>query len=229
MISFQEVTKTYSTKNQKIIAVEGISFDIEEGEFVSIVGKSGAGKTTLVKLLAGCEKPTSGTVFFNGINLCNAHAPAIQKMRRKIGIVFQDYKLLETRTVEENLSYIMEVIGVSDTSISRDVGQVLDIVGLATRAKNFPCDLSGGEQQRLAIARALIHRPDVVIADEPTGNLDPYNTYEVIDIFKKINQLGATVILSTHDKDVINKLRKRVITLEDGCMVSDSPVGKFIL
>lgn len=229
MISFQEVTKIYSTKNQKIIAVEDISFDIEEGEFVSIVGKSGAGKTTLVKLLAGCEKPTSGTVFFNGINLCNAHASAIQKIRRQIGVVFQDYKLLETRTVEENLSYIMEVIGVSDTSISRDVGQVLDIVGLATRAKNFPSDLSGGEQQRLAIARALIHRPDVVIADEPTGNLDPYNTYEVINIFKKINQLGATVILSTHDKDVINKLRKRVITLEDGCMVSDSPVGKFIL
>lgn len=229
MISFQEVTKIYNTKNQRICAVEDVSFDIAEGEFVSIVGKSGAGKTTLVKLLTGCEKPTNGTIIFKNINVCKANASAIQKMRRKIGVVFQDYKLLETRTVEENLSYIMEIIGVSDTSIERDVSQVLEIVGLELRAKNFPNDLSGGEQQRLAIARALIHRPDVIIADEPTGNLDLYNTYEVVNILKKINELGATVILATHDKDVIDKLRKRVITLDSGRVVSDSPVGKFIL
>jgi len=229
MISFQEVTKIYNSKNQPITAVEDVSFDIGEGEFVSIVGKSGAGKTTLVKLLTGCEKPTHGTIIFKGIDVCKAHGSAVQKMRRKIGVVFQDYKLLETRTVEENLSYIMEIIGVSDTSIDRDVSQVLEIVGLEERAKSFPNDLSGGEQQRLAIARALIHRPDVIIADEPTGNLDLYNTYEVVNILKKINQLGATVILATHDKDVIDKLKRRVITLDNGCLVSDSPVGKFLL
>jgi len=229
MISFQEVTKIYHSKNQSITAVEDVSFDIAEGEFVSIVGKSGAGKTTLVKLLTGCEKPTNGAIIFKGINVCKANASAIQKIRRKIGVVFQDYKLLETRTVEENLSYIMEIIGVSDTSIGRDVGQVLEIVGLEERAKSFPNNLSGGEQQRLAIARALIHRPDVIIADEPTGNLDLYNTYEVINILKKINELGATVILATHDKDVIDKLKRRVITLDSGCVISDSPIGKFLL
>ena len=229
MISFHEVTKIYNGKNRPITAVEDVSFDIDEGEFVSIVGKSGAGKTTLVKLLTGCEKPTKGDIIFKGINVCKANASTVQKMRRKIGVVFQDYKLLETRTVEENLSYIMEIIGVSDTSIDRDVRQVLEIVGLEERAKSFPNDLSGGEQQRLAIARALIHRPDVIIADEPTGNLDLYNTYEVVNILKKINELGATVILATHDKDVIDKLKRRVITLDSGCVVSDSPTGKFLL
>ena len=229
MVSFQEVTKIYNTKNESIAAVKDVSFDIAEGEFVSIVGKSGAGKTTLVKLLTGCEKPTNGAIIFKGINICKANASGLQKMRRKIGVVFQDYKLLETRTVEENLSYIMEIIGLSDTSINRDVCQVLEIVGLEERAKSLPDNLSGGEQQRLAIARALIHRPDVIIADEPTGNLDLYNTYEVVNILKKINDLGATVILATHDKNVIDKLKRRVITLDRGCLVSDSPAGKFIL
>jgi len=229
MISFQNITKTYKTKSQLIKAVDEVSFDIEEGEFISIVGKSGAGKTTLIKLLTGCEKPTTGRVMFNGANVGKCSSSSLQKMRRKIGIIFQDYKLLETRTVLENLRYIMEIIGVSDISIERDVKHVLDIVGLENRCSNFPSDLSGGEQQRLAIARALIHRPDVIIADEPTGNLDLYNAYEIINLFKKINDLGATVILATHDKDIITKLKKRVITLDKGRVISDDPVGKFLL
>jgi len=229
MISFQNVTKTYKTKTQSIDAVDKVSFDIKEGEFVSIVGKSGAGKTTLIKLLTGCEKPTNGKVMFKGADIGKSSSHSLQKMRRKIGIIFQDYKLLETRTVLENLRYIMEIIGVSDTSIERDVSRVLDIVGLEERCSNFPCDLSGGEQQRLAIARALIHRPDVIIADEPTGNLDLYNAHEIINLFKKVNDLGATVILATHDKGVITKLKKRVITLDKGMVISDDPVGKFII
>lgn len=229
MISFQNVTKIYNTKNHPITAVEDVSFDIEEGEFVSIVGKSGAGKTTLVKLLTGCEKPTKGNIIFQGINVCRTPSSMLQKIRRKIGVIFQDYKLLDTRTVAENLSYVMEIIGVSDTSIKRDVNQVLELVGLEERRSNLPCDLSGGEQQRLAIARALIHRPDVIVADEPTGNLDLYNAYEVLNLFRRVNELGATVILATHDKEIIDKLKKRVITLDNGRVIADDPTGKFIL
>ncbi|NQU82553.1 MAG: ATP-binding cassette domain-containing protein [Parcubacteria group bacterium] len=229
MISFDNVTKTYRTKNCSITAVKDASFDIEEGEFVCIVGKSGAGKTTLIKLLTGCEKPSKGKIIFKGTDIGRISSNELQKTRRKIGVVFQDYKLLETRTVTENLSYIMEIIGISDTSINRDVNHVLEIVGLEQRAHNFPCDLSGGEKQRLAIARALIHRPDVIIADEPTGNLDLYNSYDIINLFKKINGLGATIVLATHDKDVIGKLKKRVITIDEGRIVSDDPHGRFIL
>lgn len=229
MITFQEITKVYPTKKEPIVALKKVSFKIEGGEFVSIVGKSGAGKTTLVKLLIGREKPTTGSIVFQDVDICRTKGSRLQRVRKKIGIIYQDYKLLLNKTVEENLNYIMQVIGVSDETIRRDVPRVLEIVGLDSRTGNFPLELSGGEQQRLAIARALIHRPDIIVADEPTGNLDLYNTYEIINLLKKIHQLGTTVMLLTHDKEIIDSLKKRVITLEEGRVVNDDPQGKFIL
>ena len=153
----------------------------------------------------------------------------MQKLRRRIGVVHQDYKLLFDKTVQENLSFVMQVIGVSDSCIKRDLPQVLEIVGLEQRATNFPDELSGGEKQRLSIARALVHRPEIIIADEPTGNLDFYNSYQIIDLFRKINSLGTTIVLATHDKEIVNSLQKRVITLEQGKIIRDDPNGKFIL
>lgn len=211
------------------MALDGVSFEVEAGELVSVVGRSGAGKTTLVKLITGEEKPTEGEIFFKGVNICELRDHCLQEVRRKIGVVYQDYRLLASKTVNENLSYIMQILGVSDESILRDVPKVLEIVGLESRACNFPHELSGGERQRLAIARALIHRPEVVVADEPTGNLDPYNTYEVVNLMKKIHELGTAVLLFTHNKEIINSLKKRVITLEKGKIISDDPKGKFIL
>jgi len=229
MIKFDNVSKIYNSQPEPIMALQDISFTIKEGEFVCIVGKSGAGKTTLIKLLTGYEKPTNGQVFFRDIDVHNLPSSTLQKIRRKFGVVYQDYKLLQTKTVFENLAYIMEVIGISDTDINRDVAQVLEIVGLETRACSFPLELSGGEKQRLAIARALIHRPELIVADEPTGNLDPYHTYEIINLFKKISQMGATIILATHNKEVVDNLKKRVVTLEQGRVISDDPEGRFIL
>ncbi len=230
MIKFENVTKTYCTaKGEPFYALSDISFHIKPGEFVSLVGRSGAGKTTIVKLLIGQEKPASGNILFKGVNVPKVKLCDLQKIRRKIGVVHQDYKLLFNKTVAENLSYIMQVIGVSDESISRDVPQVLEIVGLEDRAGNFPNELSGGEKQRLAIARALVHRPEVIIADEPTGNLDLYNTYDIINLFKKIHNMGTTIILSTHNKEIVNNLNKRVITLNQGKITSDEQKGKFRL
>lgn len=229
MIFFKDITKVYLSHEKPVIALQDVSFVIGKGDFVSIVGKSGAGKTTLVKLLIGEEKPTKGSLLFDDIEIPRLNLSSLQKIRRRIGVVHQDYKLLNSKTVAENLSYVMQAIGVSDESILRDVPQVLEVVGLADKINNFPGELSGGEKQRLAIARALIHRPDLIIADEPTGNLDFYNTYEIIEIFKKINQAGVTLILLTHDKEVINSLKRRVITLDGGKIVSDDPEGSFIL
>lgn len=229
MIKFQNVSKIYKSGNEPVYALSDISFEVEKGEFVSIVGKSGAGKTTIVKLLIGGEPPTKGNIFFEGVDISRARTSSLQKIRRKIGVCYQDYKLLEAKTVKENLSYIMQVIGVSDKSIARDIPQVLELVDLGARVNNFSQELSGGEQQRLAIARALIHRPEVMIADEPTGNLDPYNTYEIVNLLKKIHTMGTTVLLLTHDKGIIDALKKRVITLEGGEIINDDPEGKFIL
>ena len=229
MIFFNNITKVYLSPEKPIIALQDVSFEIKKGDFVSVVGKSGAGKTTLVKLIIGEEKPTKGSLLFDDIEIPKLNPSSLQKVRRRIGVVHQDYKLLNAKTVGENLGYIMQAIGVSDEGISRDVPQVLEVVGLGDRICNFPGELSGGEKQRLAIARALIHRPDLIIADEPTGNLDLYNTYEIIEIFKKINEAGVTLILLTHDKDVVNALRRRVITLEHGKIVSDEANGTFIL
>ncbi len=226
MIKFQEVTKIFPPNT---VALDNISFEIKPKEFVSIVGRSGAGKTTLLRLLMAEEKPTQGQVFIDGIDVHKIKPGKLPAIRRKIGAVFQDYKLLPSKTAYENVAYIMEVIGADDLEIARDVPEVIEIVGLTERTNNFPAELSGGEKQRLSIARALIHRPEVILADEPTGNLDPYHTLDIIRLLLKINELGTTVVLSTHNKEIINKLGKRVITLENGKIIRDEEKGRFIL
>ena len=226
MVKFDKITKIYlpSTK-----ALDNVSFEIKPKEFVCLAGKSGAGKTTLLKLLMAEERPTGGKVFFDNLDVEGIGFEALPYLRRKIGAVFQDYKLLPSKTAYENVAYIMEVIGATDEEIERDVAEVLDIVGLANKASNFPAQLSGGEKQRVAIARALIHRPEVILADEPTGNLDPYHTLDIIKLLMRINEMGTTVILATHDKDIINSLDKRVITLHEGKLIRDEERGRFVL
>ncbi|MEK7080622.1 MAG: cell division ATP-binding protein FtsE [Patescibacteria group bacterium] len=226
MIKFENVTKIYPDET---VVLQDVSFEIKEGEFVSIVGKSGAGKTTLVRLILGLETPASGQIFFQGKNVNETDSLEIQKIRRKVGGVYQDYKLLPNKTVYENVAYIMEVEGKEKEEIEVEVPKVLEIIGLKEKIDNFPKELSGGEQQRLAIARALINHPDIIIADEPTGNLDPYNTYEVISLLEKVNKAGKTVILLTHDREIINKLGKRVITIENGRVIRDEKEGRFII
>jgi cell division transport system ATP-binding protein len=226
MIKFQNVSKIYSPQKP---ALDNVSFEVKEKEFVSVSGRSGSGKTTLFKLILAEERPTSGRIFFDSKELQKIKIKELPGLRRKIGAVFQDYKLLHSKTVYENIAYAMEVIGASDEEIKKDVREVLEIVGLANKTDNFPVQLSGGEKQRVAIARALIHRPEVILADEPTGNLDPYNTLEIIRLLLKINEAGTTVVLATHNKDIINSLDKRVITLQDGKIIRDEEKGRFIL
>lgn len=229
MIKFENVTKIYNSSSGSITALEDISFNVEKEGFISIVGKSGAGKTTLLKLLLAQEKPTEGRIFFNGDEIHKIKKADLHFLRRKFGVVFQDYKLLLRKTVYENVAYILEIMGVEDERISRDVSEVLEIVDLANKAHNFPEELSGGECQRATIARALIHRPKVILADEPTGNLDPFHTRDIVRLLVKIYELGTTVILSTHNKDIINSLGKRVITLDKGKIIRDEEKGRFIL
>jgi len=227
VISFQNVTKIYSSP--QVVALRNISFEVKKGEFVSIIGKSGAGKTTLFKLLLGEETPTKGTLFFKGINVPKIKRSNLYKLRQQIGVVFQDYRLIPSKTAYENIAYALEVIGADDAQIEKDVYKVLEITNLTDRAQNFPNELSCGEKQRVAIARALIHRPDIIIADEPTGNLDPLNAQEVIQTLVKINELGTTIMLATHNKEIINILGRRVITLEQGEIIRDEERGRFIL
>jgi len=230
MIKFQDITKIYpSSSSSPTVALENVSFEIKPNEFVSIAGRSGAGKTTLLRLLLAEEKPTRGRIFFDDKDLSKIESSQLPQIRRKIGAVFQDYKLLPSKTVYENVTYVMEVIGASDEEIKRDAPQVLEIVGLEERVQNFPAELSAGERQRVAIARALVHRPEVILADEPTGNLDPYNALDIIRLLLKIHTLGTTVILATHNKEIINSLGKRVITLEKGRVIRDEEKGRFIL
>ncbi|HNZ84143.1 MAG TPA: cell division ATP-binding protein FtsE [Candidatus Pacearchaeota archaeon] len=226
MISFKNVTKIY---NPNTLALDNISFDIKEGEFVLIVGKSGAGKTTLMKLITKEEEPTQGEVVVNGLNLNIADENALNSLRRMTGTVFQDFRLINHKNVFENISYSMEVVGADDSEIKRDVPDVLEMVGLKEKFYSFPKQLSGGEKQRVAIARALIHRPKLILADEPTGNLDVYSIRDILDALLKVNQMGATIILATHNQSVVNFLQKRVITLENGKIIRDQEKGKFIL
>ena len=226
MIKFDNVTKVYPPNT---VVLQDINFEIKEGEFVSIVGKSGAGKTTLIKLILGLEEPTQGSVLFAGEDISKIDSSSLQHIRRRIGGIYQDYKLLPAKTVYENVAYVMEVEGRENEEIEREVPRVLEIIGLKDKTESFPEELSGGEQQRLAVARALVNYPDVIIADEPTGNLDPYNTYEVISLLEKINRAGKTVLLSTHDREIINKLGKRVITIENGKIIRDEEKGRFII
>ena len=231
MISINNVSKIYHSRggNGPIIALEEVSFKIQKPEFVSIVGRSGAGKTTLLKLILAEEPPTKGRIFFENQDVHKIKKSELYKLRRKIGTVFQDYKLFSAKTTYENIAYIMEVMGATEEDIARDLPQILDIVGLKNRADNFPKELSGGERQRAAIARALVHRPDIILADEPTGNLDPYNSREIIRLLVKIYEMGTTVVLASHDKEIINKLGKRVITLDEGRVIRDEERGRFVI
>jgi len=229
MINFQKITKIYYSDGRSITALKDVSFEIQPKEFVSIVGRSGAGKTTLFKMLMAEENPTDGSVIFEGEDVHQIGRSNLPHIRRKIGAIFQDYKLFPSKTAYGNIAYIMEVMGVSDGEIAGTVPQVLELVGLKERADNFPEELSGGERQRVAIARALVHRPDVILADEPTGNLDPFHTQEIIKLLVKINEMGTTVVLATHNKEIVNSLGKRVITLEKGEVIRDEVKGKFIL
>jgi cell division transport system ATP-binding protein len=229
MINFQKVTKIYQSNYIPIIALADVSFQIEKKEFVSIAGKSGSGKTTLLKLLLAEERPDSGQIFFENYEINKLSFKKLPIHRRKIGTIFQDYKLISSKTIYENIAYIMEVMGVNDNDIAENVFDILKIVGLKERAESFPIELSGGERQRVAIARALIHRPDIILADEPTGNLDLYHSLDIIQLLLKINEMGTTIILATHNKEIINSLTKRVITLDGGKVIRDEKEGRFIL
>jgi len=226
MIYFDKVSKVYSDNS---VALKEVTFTIEPKEFVSIVGHSGAGKTTLLKMILAEEQPTAGRVFFESVDVHNLRGGELNRIRRRIGMVFQDYRLLPAKTAYENIAFAMEAVGRTEEEIESDVPHVLELVDISHKMWNFPHELSGGERQRVAIARAIVNQPDVLIADEPTGNLDPINTYEVVQILKKINDLGTTVILTTHNKGVIDLLGKRVITLDRGRIIRDDKHGKYSL
>lgn len=222
MIYFNNVSKIY----KDAVALDDVTVTITAGEFVSIVGHSGAGKTTLTKMILADDAPTDGTVFFESINVHKLKNRDLTKLRRRIGVVFQDFKLLPNKTAYENIAFAMEAVGKTDEEIASDVPHVLELVDLSNRLHHFPDQMSGGEQQRLAIARAIINQPELIIADEPTGNLDPINTHEIVQILKKINDLGTTIVLATHNRGVIDSIGKRVITMENGKIIRDTKSGK---
>ncbi|MEK7546803.1 MAG: cell division ATP-binding protein FtsE [Patescibacteria group bacterium] len=226
MIAFQSIFKIY---NSHSVALEDFNLRINPGEFVCLVGRSGAGKSTAIKLLIGEEKPTRGRIFFGQYEVNKLDDHKLPLFRRHIGVVFQDFRLLSNKNTYENVAFAMEAAGRLQSEIKEMVPQVLEMVGLSDKFKNFPHELSGGEQQRVAIARAMVNRPEVIIADEPTGNLDPFHTSEIIALLKKINELGTTLILATHDKDIINDLGKRVVTIDRGRIIRDEEKGKYIL
>ncbi|MDE2096776.1 MAG: cell division ATP-binding protein FtsE [Patescibacteria group bacterium] len=225
MIAFQNVYKKYSGHE----ALIDVSFRISPKEFVSLVGRSGAGKSTVIKMLIGEEKPTSGRVTFGRYDVNKVRPKDLPQLRRHIGTIFQDFRLLPNKTAAENVSFALEVASRSEKEIEELVPEVLDLVGLSDKAGNFISELSGGEKQRVAIARAMVNRPEVIVADEPTGNLDPFNTLEIINLLKKINDLGTTVILATHNKDIVNQLGRRVLTMENGRLIRDEENGRYSL
>ncbi|MDO8515964.1 MAG: cell division ATP-binding protein FtsE [bacterium] len=226
IITFQNVSKHYSGSAP---ALEDVTFKMNKGEFVCLVGRSGAGKSTVAKLLIGEDRPSKGRIYFGQYEVNKLRNRQLPPFRRHIGIVFQDFRLLPHKNAYENVAFALEVCGRPQREIKELVPQVLDMVGLSDKLGNFPSQLSGGERQRVAIARALVHRPDLIIADEPTGNLDPFNTREIISLLQKINELGTTLILATHDKEVVNALDKRVVTLDRGRVIRDEERGKYIL
>lgn len=228
MIEFRNVKKIY-TGGIHTVALDEVSFVIEKEEFVSLVGHSGAGKSTILKLLYAEEKLTSGEIFFNEENIANLTSKQLPFYRRRIGTVFQDFKLLPKKTLFENVAFALEVSDHSDKEIHELVPQILEIVGLAHKTDSYPREISGGEQQRVAIARALVHRPPLIIADEPTGNLDPISSWGIIQLLLKINKLGTTVLLATHNKDIVNRLKKRVITLDQGKIIRDHSKGRYAI
>jgi cell division transport system ATP-binding protein len=226
MIQLIDITKKYSPDT---IALNQVNLHIKPKEFISIVGQSGSGKTTMVKLLLAEERPNSGKIIIGGWDITRIRKSEVPILRRQIGVVFQDFKLLPRKTIFENVAFALQVCGASVKRIKTIVPQVLKIVGLEDKKNRFPKQLSGGEQQRVVIARSLVHRPKILIADEPTGNLDSINTREIIDLLLKINSFGTTVLLVTHNREVVNSLRKRVVTIDNGVIIADQEKGRYVL
>lgn len=224
MIEFTDVVKSYVEGNH---ALKGVSMQIEDGEFVFLVGPSGSGKSTIIKLISGELKPTSGSVHVNGYSLERIRKREIPFLRRTVGVVFQDFRLIPKMTVYENAAFAMRVVGAKESEIRERVPYVLDLVGLESKGRRHPGELSGGEQQRLAIARALVNNPSTIIADEPTGNLDPARSLEIMSLLQEINNLGTTVLVVTHEKDLVERFSKRVIAIDEGLVISDGMDGYY--
>lgn len=225
LIEFRDVTMLYGSRP----AVKDVNLTINEGEFVCLVGQSGVGKTTLIKLLTKQETANHGEIYVAGRNLADLRDKEVPFYRRKIGVVFQDFKLLPQKTVWENVAFALEVCGFSKPDIDRRTDRVLDLVNLGRKKDSYPNELSGGERQRTAIARSLVHSPKILIADEPTGNLDPVNTWEIMELLYRINQKGTTVLLATHNRQVVDRIQKRVILMKSGKIVSDQRGGKYVI
>ena len=223
-IRFKDVDKTY---NNGVHAIYGLNLNIKKGEFVFVIGASGSGKSTLIKMLYREEKPNHGEIILGGVNVAKVKNSKVYKLRRKIGIVFQDYKLLPKLTVYENVAFALELYGLPNEEIRKKTMKALDLVGLKHKIKSLPSQLSGGEQQRVAIARAIVNSPKLLICDEPTGNLDPDTSFEVMKVIEKINELGTTIVMATHDREMVNKLKKRVIILDNGKLVKDYEKGTY--
>ena len=225
MVLMQNVRKVYDSSNT--LALDDVSLTINDGEFVFLVGPSGSGKTTLMKLITGELRPTSGTVIINDYDMSTIKRRKLPKMRRTLGVVFQDYRLIENMSVYDNVAFAMRVVGAPNKEIKKRVPYILELVGLEGREKRMPNELSGGEQQRVAIARALVNSPRMIVADEPTGNLDPARSLELMLLLEKINEMGTTVLVVTHEKELVNAFNKRVITIDSGNMVSDGMEGYY--
>ncbi len=223
-IEIKDVKKRYKTG---VTAIYDLNLEIEKGEFVFIIGPTGCGKSTLIKMLYREEKPTAGSIFVGGLNVAKLRNGSVYKLRRKIGVVFQDFKLLSKATVYENIAFALEIFGLPKSEIHGKVIKVLDLVGLKHRAKNYPHQLSGGEQQRVAIARAIVNGPKILICDEPTGNLDPKTSSEIMDVLTAINQMGTTLIMVTHNRDIVERMKKRTILLDAGRLVKDFKEGTY--
>lgn len=226
MILFEKVSKIYPGD---FVALENVDIAIEQGEFISVVGQSGAGKSTLLKMIYAEEHPTSGHVYFNDRDLSKIKLKHLPYYRRNIGTVFQDFKLLPQKTAFENVAYALEVAGETTEEINERVPEILDIVGMGNKMEKYPRQLSGGEQQKVSLARALVHRPLMIVADEPTGNLDPISTWDIVQLLLKINSFGTTIILATHNKDIVDKVNRRVIAMDRGRVIRDHAKGKYAI
>lgn len=224
MIRFLDIQKTYDNGTK---ALKGISMRIDDGEFVFLVGPSGSGKSTIIKLITGEEEASGGRIMVNGYNLNSIRPRQVPYMRRTLGVIFQDFRLIEKKTVWENLAFVMRAAGASPREIRKRIPYVLDLVGLSYKEDRYPAQLSGGEQQRVAIARALVNNPHMIIADEPTGNLDPQRSLEIMTLLEKINELGTTMLVVTHEKELVNHFSKRVIAIENGRIISDETGGYY--
>jgi cell division transport system ATP-binding protein len=225
MVEMRNVRKIYDSSNT--VALDGVDFSVEDGEFVFLVGSSGSGKSTLIKLITGEIRPTSGKVIVNDYDMSKIRRGKLPKMRRTLGVIFQDFRLIENMTVYDNVAFAMRVVGARNRDIRKRVPYVLDLVGLEGRERRLPNELSGGEQQRVAIARALVNNPRMIVADEPTGNLDPVRSLELMLLFEKINEMGTTVLVVTHEKELVNAFSKRVVAIDAGQVISDGMDGYF--